>query len=666
MNDPVSRFDTVLVANRGEIAVRVIRACRRLGYRSVAVYSAADRDSPPVQQADSAVFLGEAPLAYLDIDAIVAAALHSGAQAVHPGYGFLSERAAFARAVQQAGLIFIGPDAAAIEAMGDKAAAKQRLRAAGVPCVPGYDGAAQDDGSLCAQALRIGLPVMIKAVAGGGGRGMRRVASADDLPAQLASARSEAANAFGDGRLLLEKLVSDARHVEVQIVGDRYGQVIHLGERDCSVQRRNQKIIEEAPSPAVDADLRERMGAAAVAAAQAVDYVGAGTVEFLLAPDGEFHFLEMNTRLQVEHAVTECVYDLDLVEWQLRIAQGEPLPLSQGEVTARRRGWAMEARLCAEDPARDFLPQTGSVLAWRPAAGEGVRIDHALADGLVIAPHYDSLQAKFIAQGETREQARRRLRSALQHSALLGVASNRDFLIAVLDDDAFVTGDFSTALLPQRFAPDRLASLQRATALQQALAALLLLRLDAQQLQAAAGFAPELENWHSAATPCTSLRLGHDGGTTHCRIHADAGTVELDHDNERTTVALQILRLLPGEVHFLADGRQQRAAFVRDGAQLWLSSDRASHGYRDLTYAAAAGAAASASGRLLAPMDGRIVAVQAQVGAAVRRGEILAVLEAMKMEFAIAADSDGVVDSVDCREGQQVRARQLLVTLQPR
>ena len=446
-------FSKVLVANRGEIAVRIIKGCQQQGYATVAVYSEADRNALHVQLADEAVCIGPARArdSYLSIPAVIGAAKQAGADAIHPGYGFLSERADFAQAVQDAGLTFIGPDPASIAAMGNKSASKLRMIAASVPCVPGYQGDGQTDDTLVAEALKIGLPVMVKAAAGGGGRGMRLVHEAGTLLASIQSARTEAGNAFGSGQLLVEKAVLKARHVEIQVFGDRHGNVIHFGERDCSVQRRNQKVVEEAPSPAVDATLRERMGAAAVAAAQAVNYVGAGTVEFMLAADGAFYFLEMNTRLQVEHPVTELVYGVDLVEWQLRIAQGEPLPLTQAEVSARRNGWAIEVRLCAEDPAKNFMPQIGTVTRWSTPQGGGLRVDHGLCEGQVLTPHYDSLLGKLIAHGDSREAARDKLIRLLSDTVLDGVVSNRAFLIEVLAHPAFAGGDFSTGFIAEHF-----------------------------------------------------------------------------------------------------------------------------------------------------------------------------------------------------------------------
>jgi geranyl-CoA carboxylase alpha subunit len=395
-------FGKILIANRGEIACRVARTAHALGYRTVAVFSDADAGAPHVLACDEAVALGGSLVgeSYLAVEKLLSAARASGADAVHPGYGFLSENAGFAQACADAGLVFIGPPPSAIDAMGNKAAAKRRMIEAGVPCVPGYQGADQSDATLIAEATKIGLPVMVKAAAGGGGRGMRLVHDSGELAEAIVGARNEAQNAFGSGELILEKAVIDARHVEIQVFADAYGNVIHLGERDCSVQRRHQKVIEEAPSPAVYGALRQRMGAAAVAAARAIGYRGAGTVEFLLGADGAFYFLEMNTRLQVEHPVTEMITGQDLVAWQLRVAAGEKLPLSQDDV--QLDGHAIEVRLYAEDPYAGFLPQTGTVAAWRPAEGPGLRTDHGMRDGQAISAFYDPMIAKVIAHGATR------------------------------------------------------------------------------------------------------------------------------------------------------------------------------------------------------------------------------------------------------------------------
>jgi geranyl-CoA carboxylase alpha subunit len=401
-------FASVLVANRGEIALRVMRTVRDQGMRRVAVYSDADARAPHVEFADAAVHIGDSPAAasYLAGDKIIRAALSTGAGAIHPGYGFLSENADFARAVVAAGLVFIGPGPEAIEVMGDKAVSKRAMLAAGVPCVPGYQGQDQSDGRLNREAQAIGFPLMVKAAAGGGGRGMRLVQAAADLPDAIRLARSEAQNAFGSGSLILERALLRPRHVEIQVFADHYGNVIHLGERDCSVQRRHQKVIEESPCPVMTPRLRERMGAAAVEAARAVNYLGAGTVEVLLDESGEFYFLEMNTRLQVEHPVTEMVTGLDLVQMQLEVAQGLPLRLEQSQLALQ--GCAMEVRLYAEDPPRDFLPSAGLVVMWCPPAGEGIRVDAGIVTGAEVSPYYDSMLAKIICRGDSRTQARQR------------------------------------------------------------------------------------------------------------------------------------------------------------------------------------------------------------------------------------------------------------------
>ena len=428
---PGRSFHRILIANRGEIALRIIRTARRLGYETVAVHSSADAGALHVRAADRACLIGgAAPSAsYLRSDAIIDAARRSGADAIHPGYGFLAENAGFARGCRTEGLVFIGPSPEAIALMGDKARAKDAMRRAGVPCIPGYQGEDQSDERLAAEAERIGFPVMIKASAGGGGRGMRRAGTREEFVPLLRSARSEADHAFGDPTLLIERAIEGARHVEIQVFGDRQGNAIHLGERDCSVQRRHQKLIEETPSPGVSPELRARMGAAAVAAVKAIGYEGAGTLEFLLDGAGDFFFMEMNTRLQVEHPVTEAVTGLDLVELQLRVARGEKLPLRQDEV--RFSGHAIEARLCAEDPDMDFLPQSGRIALWRPPAD--LRVEHAIEDGSEILPFYNSMIAKLIAHAATREEARRMLAHGLADTVVLGVRTNAAFLRRCLD-----------------------------------------------------------------------------------------------------------------------------------------------------------------------------------------------------------------------------------------
>ena len=445
------RFSSVLIANRGEIACRIIRAARAEGLRTIAVFSDADANAPHVRLADAAIRIGPSAPAgsYLSIGALIDAAKATGAEAVHPGYGFLAENADLAEASAAAGLAFVGPPPAAIRAMGDKAAAKARMEEAGVQCAPGYHGPDQSSARFAEEAHRIGYPVMVKAATGGGGRGMRIVREPEALKAALGSARAEAETAFGDGRLLIERALLGARHVEVQVFGDHEGRIVHLGERDCSIQRRHQKVIEEAPSPAVSWALREAMGAAAVRAAAAVGYIGAGTVEFLLdhgpSGDGRFYFLEMNTRIQVEHPVTECVTGVDLVRLQFRVAQGLPLPFAQSDVALR--GHAIEARLYAEDPAADFLPSIGTLAAFRLGANEGVRIDSGVEAGSAVTPFYDSMLAKIIAFGESREEARLRLLRSLETTFVAGVKTNRDFLIDALRRPAFVGGAATTAFV---------------------------------------------------------------------------------------------------------------------------------------------------------------------------------------------------------------------------
>jgi geranyl-CoA carboxylase alpha subunit len=683
------RFTKVLVANRGEIAVRVIRGAKKLGYRTVAVYSDADSDAMHVHEADEAVLIGPPPAkdSYLSIEKIIAAAKASGAQAIHPGYGFLSENAAFSKACKDAGLVFVGPDAVSIEAMGSKSAAKERMLKAKVPCVPGYQGTNQSDLHLLDECLRIGMPVMIKAAAGGGGRGMRLVEDESKLQEAIKSARSEAANAFGSGELLIEKAVVDARHVEIQVFGDRHGNLIFLGERDCSIQRRNQKVVEEAPSPAVDDALRHKMGQAAVAAARAVNYVGAGTVEFLLAPDKQFYFMEMNTRLQVEHPVTELVYGVDLVEWQLRIAQGERLPMKQDEVLARRKGWAIEVRLCAEDAADNYMPQTGRVLRWvapggfspLPLAGEGsgeraVRVDTHLRDGILISPYYDSMQAKIIAWGEDREVARNRLMHALDDTVLLGVTTNRDYLLAILRTEAFASGNFSTAFVGKHFPQDHLKA-AKPSARQVALAAVALYLDTARALAAEHGLAAEYIGWHNSHESPEDFKLRwrntewdlevlvHDGRMFTTKV--DGTDVQIEVTRCHSGRSEESPNGTNGEFDYIANGLRGRATYACSDDSVWLCADGATLSFVDRTYAPAESAAAGADGRITANSDGKIVAVHVRPGDVVKKGETLVVLEAMKMEFQLITPVDGKVESVRVEAGAQVRGRQLLVQVTP-
>ncbi len=647
-------FNKILIANRGEIACRVIRSCRARGLRTVAVVSEVDRHALHARLADEAVEIGAAPPreSYLDIERIIAAAKATGAQAVHPGYGFLSENAAFAKACAQAGLVFIGPPAEAIRLMGNKAEAKRRMREAGVPCIPGYDGTDQSDATLIREAEKIGLPLMIKAAAGGGGRGMRRVAELKELPAALASARSEAQSAFGSGELILEYALTAPRHVEVQVFADTQGNVIHLGERDCSIQRRHQKVIEEAPSPAVFAELRARMGEAAVRAAKAIGYVGAGTIEFLLA-EGDFVFMEMNTRLQVEHPVTELVTGLDLVDLQLRVAAGESLPLSQADV--RLDGHAIEARLYAENPDAGFIPQTGTLLRWQAPAS--VRVDAGVDSGTEITSHYDPLLAKIIAHGKTREEARQKLVAALRDTTALGVTTNKAFLAGCLEHPEFFAGRATTDFIAAHFAPQADAD-PRSELL--AAAALIFAQTAAARLPQ-----PELAFWRSsgAATAHFTLGLGNRAvslGLTFVgnnRFEAAVGDIRneielLDATGDAWRICFAGLQLAV------------RHAFDTEG-RLHLDVDGAQAVVTDLTMQPAQSReSASSSGRLTPPMNGRVVAVLAAAGATVKRGQGLIVLESMKMEHTLAAPCDGVLAELTCAVGEQVAPGKLLARVE--
>ena len=637
-------FSKILIANRGEIACRIQRTAQALGYRTVAVYSDADADALHVQMADEAVHIGPAAvqLSYLNIPAILDAAHKTGADAVHPGYGFLSENPDFARACQHAGLTFIGPSAEAIELMGSKCLSKLAMLEAGVPCIAGYQGADQDDATLQRHAERIGYPLMIKASAGGGGRGMRLVHQQDQLLAQLRTARSEALNAFGSAELILEQALIEPRHVEIQVFGDRHGQLIYLGERDCSVQRRHQKIIEEAPCPVMTPDLRQAMGEAALKAGRAVNYVGAGTVEFLLDRDGRFYFLEMNTRLQVEHPVTELITRLDLVAWQLQVAAGQPLPLTQADVTLT--GHAMEVRLYAEDPAQGFLPQTGDVLRWQPAAA--VRVDHGVLEGQRISPFYDAMLGKIIAHGATREEARRKLLRAVQDTLLLGVTSNQRLLAEVLEHPDFVRGDFSTGFIPRYF---NAITPYQATDEQLAVAAALFYK------HSAARHRPGLSGWCNNASAARSYRLLVNDKVQGISVSVSA-------DNALCINGIDIRPLGLDDRHFtlVIDGIRRRLAYHLDGSRLWLPGLTVV----DVTQQVAQRQDDAGSGTLKAPMDGAIVDVCVGVGDRVRKGQLLLVLEAMKMEHPLKAGVEGVVKGIQVMTGDQVRNRQILLEIE--
>ncbi|MGV9270682.1 ATP-binding protein [Kitasatospora sp. NPDC003701] len=740
-------FDTVLVANRGEIAVRVIRTLRRLGVRSVAVFSDADADAPHVREADVAVRLGPADRSdssatetYLRTDQILAAARRTGAQAVHPGYGFLAENSSFARACADAGLVFIGPPPSAVELMGDKINAKEAVRAAGVPVVPGSQAAAPTDGELVAAADEIGFPVLLKPSAGGGGKGMRLVRDRAELPTEIAAARRVARTAFGDDTLLLERWVDRPRHIEVQVLADAHGTTVHLGERECSLQRRHQKLIEEAPSVLLNAETRAAMGLAAVRAAESCGYTGAGTVEFIvpgLAPDSpvptegvrDFFFMEMNTRLQVEHPVTELAVAvagttdgsagagtaqpqrLDLVEWQLRIASGERLTFAQPDISFL--GHAIEARICAEDPERDFLPTGGRVLLLDEPQGEGIRVDSGVAPGTVVTSSYDPMLAKVIAYGPDRPTALRRLRAALADTRILGVTTNTGFLRRLLAHPDVAAGRLDTglveqtaqqqpALLASPFAPANAASTESAAPAADPAEA----PTPAHLLYYAAALARHLSltptadgggwtdpfslpsGWRTGGAPAwTTHRLrtpGQDPVSVRIRPITAGNVVEATDIPPGVTPEVDI-QLDSGPVHrarvvrsgdrlhLTADGLQTTFALAADdapgqaaGPVTWLGIDGDAwpvHGYDPVGESTTAGAAHH--GALTAPMPGTVTVVKTTAGEQVRKGQPLLVLEAMKMEHVIAAPHDGTVSELRATAGATVAMEELLVVVTP-
>ena len=644
----------LLVANRGEIAVRVIRTAKSLGYRTVAVYSEADAKAMHVELADEAVCIGPAQVSasYLNSDAILEAARKTGADCIHPGYGFLSENATFANACKDAGLVFIGPPASAIELMGSKRRSKIAMQEAGVPVVPGYEGPVEgnnaSDDELIAAAKDIGFPLMIKASAGGGGRGMRLVESESELADNIKRARSESKQAFGDDELILEKAVIEPRHVEIQVFADRHGKAVYLGERDCSVQRRHQKVVEEAPSPFVTPELRQAMGEAAVKAALACNYEGAGTVEFLVDKHRNFYFLEMNTRLQVEHPVTELITGQDLVAWQLTVAEGRELPLTQDEI--QLNGHAIEVRLYAEDPAHGFTPQTGPLYAFEPTEGEGLRYDTGVRSGDTITPHYDPMLAKVIAWGQNRDEARRRLIRALEDTTVFGVTTNRHFLSRIIADDTFGAGEATTAFLQQAFSED--PSLQPQT-------------LDIRQLALAAcvldhGIAGQ-SAWSNAPATMTPIKLESGDATVELLVTRSGKRLTFNMGETRHTLVLESQR--DGLLCIIDNGVRQTCQYHRQGDSLYLQAFGQSWSVRDVTHQPAQGAGGAGSGRIQATMDGAIIDVLVEAGQSVRQGDTLVILEAMKMEHPVKADRDGIVGEVHAGKGDQVKRSQLLVEI---
>lgn len=646
-------FDKILIANRGEIACRVIATCRRLGIATVAVYSDADRDARHVRLADEAFHIGPAPAAesYLRGDVLLAVAQRSGAQAIHPGYGFLSENAGFAEACAAAGIAFIGPPASAIRAMGDKSAAKALMHAAGVPLTPGYHGERQEPDFLRAQADAIGYPVLIKASAGGGGKGMRRVDRSDDFIAALASCQREAQSAFGNAHVLVEKYVERPRHIEIQVFADTQGDVVHLFERDCSVQRRHQKVLEEAPAPGITAERRAAMGRAAVEAARAVGYVGAGTVEFIAGPQGDFYFMEMNTRLQVEHPVTECITGTDLAEWQLRVASGEALPMRQADL--RIHGHAIEARLYAEDADRGFLPSIGTLRRLRlPNTDAHVRVDAGVAEGDAITPYYDPMIAKLIVWDVDREAALRRMRAALADCEIAGVTTNVDFLGRLVGTASFSGAWLDTALIEREQAALQAPDTAGDDAWMLAAVATQLTRQAAcaQIRDPHSPWAAE-DGWRLGARAWTWHELEHRGVRRRVGLRQAGSMWEIALDERRA--AARVVSSDAGLRIDLGD-RQWRVRAWRDGARVHLFGIDGGQPWQVHDAIAEADQPPTESGGLVAPMPGRVIALPVSPGSRVQRGQPLVVLEAMKMEHSLNAPADGVLKGYRVREGELV------------
>jgi len=691
-------FQKVLVANRGEIAVRVIRSAHSLGYRTVAVFSEADANAPHVAIADEAICIGGAPVgeSYLVADKIIAAAKKTGADAIHPGYGFLSENSAFAKDCVDAGITFIGPRPDAIDLMGSKRQSKIAMIAAGVPCIPGYEGADQDEEVLKKAAIEIGMPVMLKASAGGGGRGMRLVTDAKDLDELIKSARSEALNAFGSGELIIEKAVLQPRHIEIQVFADSYGNTVYLGERDCSVQRRHQKVVEEAPSPFVSPEMRQAMGEAAVNAAKACNYVGAGTVEFLADSEGNFYFLEMNTRLQVEHPVTELITGLDLVAMQLRVAAGDKLSISQEDVTLT--GHAMEVRLYAEDPGANFIPQTGLINFWHPASGDGIRIDSGIKSGInegqSVSSFYDPMLAKIIAYGENREEARRRLVRAVEDSHLLGIKDNRAFLAAILGNKTFIDGEATTAFIGEDFNDDASLKPLKAQAKEVALAAALFaVAKDSNHNSNHNSNKNSNKNsgtgWQNNNVGSRVLKLSCEDETFELELSAINNRIEISYfdasegegkasENKATDskkqAALEIIEQSENTLTYVFDDVVRSVVYNRTNSNLNGQSEAlgceqvhlaASYGNLTFTDISLQSAKKNKGGsdQVLASMDGGMVDVMVKVGDVVEVGQTLAVLEAMKMEHPLKAGVAGTISEVLVQAGDQVKGRQKLIQI---
>ncbi|MCH9691407.1 MAG: ATP-grasp domain-containing protein [Gammaproteobacteria bacterium] len=657
---------TLLIANRGEIALRIMHTAKREGYRTLAVFSDADRDSPHVRSADAAIAIGgsTSATAYLDVKKIIAAAKQGGADAIHPGYGFLSENPRLAQACVEGGLSFIGPDAATIALMGNKRQAKVFAESAGIRCIPGFHGN-QDNKQWLNEAKKLGFPIMLKAASGGGGRGMRLANDTDELTAGLKSVKNEAQSAFGDDEIIMEKALRNARHIEIQIFSDSLGNTLHLGERDCSIQRRHQKIIEESPAPGVDETLRQNMGKAAVKLANACNYRGAGTVEFLLDEQNNFYFLEMNTRLQVEHGVTEMCYGVDLVAWQLKVARGEPLPFSQQQL--HHRGHCIEVRLYAEDPQQNFLPQTGRVHYWRVPQGEGIRMDHALAEGMEISHYYDPMLGKLLCWGENREQARRRLSATLNDLAYLGPVNNQFFLYKILESAAFIAGAVHSGFLTQQIPMLMGGEEGKKPAADTLAIAVLLLHEEAiESGDRQSGRA----NWRTSVNPLPlNYRLGIHSSSYSCQIlplGRDADGVEsYSITVQEQTFRARLLHQNCANITFELNGLCQNALGIIKQQALYLFHRQCQWHISNITYQPASSEPQLGNGKILAPMDGSLIEIHVATGMQVRRGETLALMEAMKMEHLLRANCNGVVTAVHANTGSQLRNGQLLIEIKP-
>ena len=660
-------FKKILIANRGEIACRIARTCRRLGVEVAGVHSVADRDALHVKEIGESIEIGGAPASesYLRIDAVIAAAKATGAQAIHPGFGFLAENAAFARAVEAAGLVFIGPTGEVIDRLGDKAAAKQEAQAAGVPTVPGSLTPSEDRAEIAALVRQTGLPVMLKAAAGGGGKGMRAIAQLAGLEDEIDAAMREAKSSFGSAGLIVEKLVERGRHIEVQIVGDGKGHVIHLFERECTLQRRHQKLIEEAPAAQLDPELRARMTADAVRLGQRLKYRGVGTVEFIVGGE-DYYFLEVNPRLQVEHPVTEAVTGLDIVELMLRIAAGEGLPLHQEDV--HLRGHAVEARICAEDPAAGFLPSTGRLVQVR-FPREGVRVETGIEAGMEVTPYYDPMLAKLITHADTRDAALDRLRQALDDTAIFGVTTNCDFLKRLIDLPETRSARFHTRLIDEQIASWDLRAAQQT---RQTLALAAYYWLYAQRRNATR---PLWQGWgcsgwslgtgDESLSAAPSLHMAYPGGSVAIRfapLQAD-GSMCIGVGDDQLRVALQPV----GGDEFLAivQARRERVRLHQDGDTLYLHDRQGVHAFQAVPYLSYISAAAQASGELKAPMMGLILKVNAAVGEHVEKGAVVALLESMKMEMRICAECAGTVTAIHCQAGQTVERNAIVAVIEP-